>query len=249
MHVLPQLIESLVADGKPMAIKKETEAEGASAEDIFLFRALTWRVKLPFYVKIGGAEAVTDVALCQRAQVDGIIAPMIESHFALQKFLNSIDAVYGAGVRPRLIITIESQTAVRQFDAIFSACKGHVQDITIGRTDLSASFMDAHVTPACAAVMEMVQEVAARVAGSGIELNMGGNVNVATPGQLAGLPGLLGQMQSIETRNVIFAAKATPAQIAAALHFEKGWLEYKAQMQQAQLNGVRQRLAKISERL
>ena len=77
------------------AVKAEFEAEGASFRDLVRLRRITIQQGIPLYLKIGGAEAIRDIKDAFELGVDGLIAPMIESPFAVAKFLNAYKSIYG----------------------------------------------------------------------------------------------------------------------------------------------------------
>ena len=70
-------------------IKVSLEDEGALMNELITMRYLTASVELELSVKIGGCEAKTDIINCIDLCADTIVAPMIESEFALQKYLSS----------------------------------------------------------------------------------------------------------------------------------------------------------------
>ena len=72
-------------------IKAEFEAEGSNQFDIYKLRSLTNKLDIKLYIKIGGVEAVNDIYFCVEVGADGIIAPMVESKFAIKKFLDIIN--------------------------------------------------------------------------------------------------------------------------------------------------------------
>ena len=71
-------------------IKVSFEDEGALLNEITTMRFLTSSIDLDLSVKIGGCEAKRDIVDCIHVNCDSIVAPMIESNFALTKFLDSL---------------------------------------------------------------------------------------------------------------------------------------------------------------
>ena len=53
-------------------------------------RKITKQVGLKLNIKIGGCEAKNDIFFCTSTKVDGIVAPMVESEYALKKFIQTI---------------------------------------------------------------------------------------------------------------------------------------------------------------
>ena len=73
-----------------VAVKQSLEDEGASFQDLVIMRKLTKKANLKLNVKVGGCEAINDILFCSALKVDGIVAPMVESEYALKKFVQSI---------------------------------------------------------------------------------------------------------------------------------------------------------------
>ena len=127
-------------------IKAEFEAEGSSFRDLVRLRRITNKLNVPLYLKIGGVEALRDVKDSLEIGVDGLIAPMVESAFGLKKYIEGVASVY-KDTDVHLSINIETQQAVAHLEEILELGKGYVDNITIGRTDLSFSYFDPKVNP------------------------------------------------------------------------------------------------------
>ena len=50
-------------------------------------RKVTKKTKIKLNVKIGGCEAKNDIFFCKKISTDSIVAPMIESEYALKKII------------------------------------------------------------------------------------------------------------------------------------------------------------------
>ena len=75
-------------------IKQSLEDEGAGFNEIILMRKITKQVGLKLNIKIGGCEAKNDIFFCTSTKVDGIVAPMVESEYALKKFIQTIPKIF-----------------------------------------------------------------------------------------------------------------------------------------------------------
>jgi len=73
-----------------VGVKQSFEDEGASREDIRKMRAMTSAANLDLNVKVGGCEARNDISFCKKIGVNGIVAPMVESKYALKKFIQTV---------------------------------------------------------------------------------------------------------------------------------------------------------------
>ena len=87
-------LDALLATGAVVAIKAELEAEGVRIEELDTLSTLLSKHGLPLAVKIGGCEAITDLRIAKEHDAKYVIAPMIESVFALKKFISSIEKIY-----------------------------------------------------------------------------------------------------------------------------------------------------------
>ena len=102
-----------------VGIKQSFEDEGALLDDVKTIRKLTKLNNLKLSVKIGGCEAKSDIHECRYMEVDGIVAPMIETEFALQKFIESVSHISDI----KFYVNIESKTAYENIDSILKYFK------------------------------------------------------------------------------------------------------------------------------
>lgn len=117
-------------------VKQSTEDEGSSFDDILLMRKITKKVGVSLNVKIGGCEAKNDIFFCKRTKVDGIVAPMVESRYALQKFVQCA----GESKKNLLFMNFETNLAIKNLQKILSSESfKYIDGIIIGRSDLAGS--------------------------------------------------------------------------------------------------------------
>ena len=69
-----------------LSIKAEFEAEGTRKDELIILREFVYEANLGMIIKIGGCEAVRDLEECKLLDATGVMAPMIETPFAMQKF-------------------------------------------------------------------------------------------------------------------------------------------------------------------
>ena len=74
-----------------VGIKSSFEDEGVQFNELIRLKQLCNLSNIVFNIKIGGCEAISDINNCLVLNVDGMVAPMVESPFALEKFITSLD--------------------------------------------------------------------------------------------------------------------------------------------------------------
>ena len=114
--------------------KGEFEAEGLSRAELASEVVFAAKHGFDYLVKISGCEALSDIYYLEKLGVGSIVCPMIESPFAMRKYMSS---VANKGFNS-IGVTIETITAVNNVEEILDAGE-HLTEVTVGRSDLSAS--------------------------------------------------------------------------------------------------------------
>ncbi len=123
-----------------VAVKAEFEAEGTRPDEFMRLLELAQRAELKVALKIGGCEAVTDLFSTRIYGIDHVIAPMVETPYALSKFIDAKNKVHGpVSERTQFLFNLETQTTLENLDAMASLAKGNVDGIVFGRVDFTLS--------------------------------------------------------------------------------------------------------------
>src|ERR1035437_9941277 len=97
-----------------VGVKAEFEAEGTRMEEAMRLKDVVSSAGLGLTIKIGGGEALRDMYEARVIGVERVVGPMIESRYALHKFLGATKLAFPAGERDdvQFAVNIETITAV-----------------------------------------------------------------------------------------------------------------------------------------
>lgn len=179
-----------------VSLKGEFEAEGLSRDSIAAEAAFAARNGRPYLVKIGGCEAKSDMRFLIQQGIKSIVAPMIESAFAMRKYQEMLPD----GAFDHVGVTIETIGAVERIEEILDAGV-KLSEVTVGRTDLTASYGGTGVDTT--ETVAMVKTVARAAAKRGLKSTMGGSVNAGTVRLLNDDDELRGLIACVETRKCV----------------------------------------------
>lgn len=210
-------------------IKQSFEDEGVLDNDVVTMRRITELCSLPLYVKIGGCEAKSDINTCISLGVNCIIAPMIETEFAMSKYLSAVNHKSNID----MMFVCETKTAADNIESILGVSgSDRLCGLVFGRSDftkslgLSKSEVDSDI------VNQYVEKILNESKQMGLVTTIGGNVSVKSVNFIQKMyeSNLL---DKIETRNVVISLNDRNIgdlsdTIRHVLDFEVSWLRYKA---------------------
>jgi len=235
-----------------MAVKAEFEAEGSRTDELVMLNEIVFRADMKTYIKIGGCEAVRDLDQCRLLGASGIMAPMIESPFAMTKFEGAIKKVYTKEEQESIefIINAETKTFCENSDDIFKIGKDFLKVVVVGRVDLSASYGLGRSGIDSEMIFLKTRDICLKAREYGYIAGMGGGITFEDVSNIDKLKGIIDRF---ETRKIIFdmarIGKDIRNGIIKAIEFELLYLKNKAEFYDRMANEENKRIVMLEERL
>lgn len=217
-----------------VSVKAEFEAEGTRMDELLRLVDIARGAGLPLTVKVGGCEAVRDLLEAKQIGVRYIVAPMVETPYALTKYIAAKNHVYDDEEREDVDFLFNMETITsygyRVGIAEIAAREGGAQGIVFGRVDFVGSQGRSRDDINMPETTGYVVEVAKLCKESGLDLVMGGAVSIDALAPLREVAAV--HLTRFETRKVVFSSEALELPdleqgLLNAVHFELLWLQNK----------------------
>ena len=216
------------------AVKAEFEAEGTRTDELLRLVEIARKADLKIGLKIGGCEAMRDLMEVKQIGVDYIIAPMVETPYALWKFIDAKNKIFDKEDQEDVtfLTNLETITGYNHLTEMVEKAKtGGLDGLVFGRVDFVMSMgRNGREDINNDDITEMVCTTAQACKDAGLELVMGGGISRDA------IPAIR-QVQAIhlnryETRKIIFDGTAIQLPTAdkaliSAVEFELLWLKNK----------------------
>jgi len=250
-YAMVEVLKKLKYEYGVFEIKAEFEAEGSRMEEMMRLKDITTYVGLPIILKIGGVEAVTDVYNALSIGVKGIIAPMVETQFALSKYLNMIKTMIAEDNAKDIefAFNLETLTALLHLKLMLELDTSMLSGITIGRVDLTNSLDKGREEINSDSVSFYCEEALKTIKAYGLKTGLGGGISKEA---LPVIERLCHLLDKFETRKVVFpieSRKYGEDIIHTALKFELLWLQSKRRYYSRIKTEDEKRILMLEERL
>lgn len=174
-------LTKLVRNDQVVALKAGTEIEDMSIAEIQFFREISQSESgeeiVPLILKIGGPEARQDMRSALSIGVNTILAPMVESVYALENFVSTAQEIGDEMQKSAsLAINLETSLATSNLnDMILSRAFSSLSQVTIGRGDLSRSM---HLGVDDAEVLNVTTVALKKIHNNGKMTSVGGGIKL-----------------------------------------------------------------------
>lgn len=214
-----------------VAVKAEFEAEGTRVDELLRLLEIARKADLSVGLKIGGCEAIRDLIEAKQFGVEYIIAPMVETPYALSKFIAAKNKVFSQDEQEdtKFLFNVETLTTyqhLQEMAAVASAGYG-VDGIVVGRVDFVESHGWSREDVNSPAMTHYCLEVANQCKQKNLDIVVGGGVSLDALSALRAIKQL--KLDRFETRKIIFSSRALDnveidKALLSSVHFELLWL-------------------------
>jgi len=239
-------------------IKLSLEDEGSTFVDLKRMCQLTKLLKVDLNIKIGGCEAKNDIIFCKSLAPNSIVAPMVESEYALKKFIKTV----GKKNKIKLLINLESISAFNNINKLIKSKYFKFLDgVVIGRSDLAGSLnltkKDVNSKIIFNKIINTITKIKKK-SKSNFLVKMGGSITTKSSNFISKLYSAK-IINRIETRNVELKLNRNIINnlgiiIPEIFHFELEWLKTKLKLIKDKKNNIlaeeyKVRISEIEDRL
>ena len=215
-----------------IGIKAEFEAEGTRLEEALRLKEVVTKAGLELTIKIGGCEAIKDMYDARSIGVSQIVAPMIETAYAMKKYVNATKFIFPKDEHKtvKFLINLETITGYMNIDEIINSPDfKDISGIVLGRVDMTGSMGLTREDINTDKILKIACDISEKIKKTGKDMIVGGGVSVHSLPFFSKLP----YISRFETRKIIFDAqkalkdKNTDKGILKAVGFELMWIKNK----------------------
>jgi len=235
MNAYERKMRDLLKRGKEVygvkATKAEFEAEGTRTDELLRLLEIAHRADVDIALKIGGCEAIRDLLEAKQFGVKYIIAPMVETPYALTKYIAAIEKVFGDSEREDLVVlfNLETVTAYENLESMLEIASASAvcHGVVFGRVDFAGSIGLGRSGIESEQVTSCGLKAASLCRDKNLEFVVGGAVSIDAFDNLKQISDI--HLSRFETRKVVFRGSSLmnpeiDKGLKDAVHFELLWL-------------------------
>ena len=233
-----EVLKSLRDNFGVVAIKAEFEAEGTRIDELMRLIEIVRKLNLKLGIKIGGCEAMKDLMECKQFGTEYIIAPMVETDYALKKFIDAKNKIFDEEEKKvtEFLINIETKTTTDNLEKIINVNNIYSETDKIngwvfGRVDYTMSCgLKRDDINTNESVTNSAIQVAEKAKKNNLDLVVGGSISIDAVNILKRIKQI--HLNRFETRKVIFSSDSLEIKnldkgLLDAVNFELLWLKNK----------------------
>ena len=229
-----ETLKDLKQNHHVLGIKAEFEAEGTRLEEAMRLKEVVTKAGLDMTIKIGGCEAMKDMYDAKVIGVNGIVAPMVESTYAMKKYVHATKLVFSEYERKNIefYINLETKIGLDNLDDIVRQEEfKDIAGVVLGRVDMTGSLGMTREDINSEEIFKIAEVIALKMKKVGKKMTIGGGVSAHSLPFFRRLPE--NSLTKFETRKLIFSAPEalqdpnTDKGILKAVGFELMWLKNK----------------------
>ena len=213
-----------------VAVKAEFEAEGTRVDELLRLIEITRKAQMKIVLKIGGCEAVKDLMESKQLGVDCIIAPMVETPYALSKFIDAKNKVYSneEQLDKKFLFNLETITAFNNLTEMTRlALAAQLDGLVFGRVDFSGSLNLSRQNVNTDVISKYCFDTAKECKKNNLEMVVGGAISIDALDVLREINDI--HLSRFETRKIVFDSSALSNSniqkgLLQAVKFELLWL-------------------------
>lgn len=213
-----------------VSVKAEFEAEGTRIDELLRLIELVRRANLKLTLKIGGCECIRDIIECKQIGVDYIVAPMVETPYALSKFIGAKNRIYSEEEQRDVgfYFNLETITGYKNLSEMIEIADGNVDGLVFGRHDFANSLGKNSVDSD--EITEYGCEISSACKEHNLDFIIGGGMCVESVNNVRKIRSI--HLTRYETRKIVFSEDAinysnAEESLFNALNFELLWLKNK----------------------
>ena len=236
-----------------VGVKAEFEAEGTRLEEALRLKEVATKAGLDLTIKIGGCEAIKDMYDARTIGVNTIVAPMIETPYAMKKYVQAAKFVFPEEEREdvKFLINLETVTGFSNLKEMKEAeCFKDIDGVVLGRVDMTGSMGLTREDINSDRILEIAKVISSEMQLVNKDMVVGGGVSAHSLPFFKQLP----YLSRFETRKIIFDAqksledKNTDKGMLKAVGFELMWLKNKREFYKMIFEEDKQRLEMLEAR-